>query len=142
MDEREYHNIAEQIKAMGGIDTDEEILGSRCQMNKKQVRQTFRNEVFSRDHYVCQGCGLQSSKETAEEELDSHHIINRTEFLNGGYVKENGISLCKDICHLKAEKYHITGGKEWEQGFHPDDLYAKIASSEELARQADKNRKD
>jgi len=59
--------------------------------------------------------------------------------LNGGYVKENGITVCEEVCHLKVEKYHITNGKEWYPGLHPDDLYAKINSSEHKARTADLN---
>lgn len=62
---------------------------------------------------------------------------------NGGYVKENGISLCKNpihqdkqSCHLRAEKFHISGGKNWEPGLHPDDLYKLIGSSKELAIKA------
>lgn len=61
---------------------------------------------------------------------------------NGGYVKENGISLCtipfglEPSCHEKAEKFHITGGKEWTPGMHPDDLYRLIGSSETMATKA------
>jgi hypothetical protein len=51
---------------------------------------------------------------------------------NGGYVKENGISLCPK-CHLKAERFHMTNGKEWERGYHPIELYRLIGSSKELA---------
>ncbi len=64
--------------------------------------------------------------------LECHHIIDRTEMPNGGYVKENGISLC-DNCHLKAEKFHISSKIEFEPGYHPDDLYKKIKSSYEKA---------
>jgi hypothetical protein len=39
---------------------------------------------------------------------------------NGGYVKENGISVCDD-CHLLAENC--------AEGFEPDILYEKIGSS-------------
>lgn len=106
-------------------------------MSKKTIRSKFRNEVFSRDKYTCRGCGLKTTPEKAEEILDAHHIKNRNLFKNGGYVKENGISLCKKICHLKAEKFHQTNGKEWEEGFSPNDLFAKIGSSEELARKND-----
>ena len=106
-------------------------------MNKKQIRSKFRNEVFSRDNYTCRGCGLK----TTEEFLDAHHIENRNSFPNGGYVKENGITLCKDKCHLKAEKWHQTNGKEWEEGFHPNQLFAKIGSSEEIARKKDSKNK-
>lgn len=62
--------------------------------------------------------------------LDAHHITDRTEMPNGGYVKENGISVCDD-CHLKAEEFHSTGTAV--EGFSPDDLYQKIGSSHEKA---------
>ena len=98
-------------------------------MNKKEIRRQFRIAVFERDNYTCQGCG----KTLPAESLDAHHIINRTDIKSQGYVPANGITLCKPVCHLKAEKYHITGGKEWEEGFHPNDLFKKIGSSKEQA---------
>lgn len=55
---------------------------------------------------------------------------------HGGYVKENGITLCKDEphgCHLKAEMWHMTDGRDYPAGFHPDELYAKIGSSFDAA---------
>ena len=45
-------------------------------------------------------------------------------------------TVCKDgndSCHMKCEKYHISGGTEWEEGLHPDDLYKLIKSSKDLA---------
>lgn len=102
---------------------------------KKQVRQAFRDSVFNRDGYKCVMCPFKTTKERADEDLDCHHITDRHEIVNGGYVKENGISLCGS-CHVKAEKYHISGKTEWEPGFHPDDLYKKIGSSYEKAVQA------
>lgn len=56
----------------------------------------------------------------------------------GGYVVENGITLCDDgdACHMKAEQFHISEGAKWTPGMHPNDLYAKIGSSKELAIQA------
>lgn len=97
---------------------------------KKEVRKQFREAVFARDGHKCRTCGLPSPDDSL---LDAHHIIDRNEMPNGGYVVEDGISLCKIICHLKAEKFHITEGKEWEEGFHPDDLFKLIGSSRELA---------
>ena len=47
---------------------------------------------------------------------------------NGGYVLENGISLCKNgefSCHKKAELRL--------DGLDPETLYAKINSSKDLA---------
>jgi 5-methylcytosine-specific restriction endonuclease McrA len=98
---------------------------------KKDIRKNFRNEVFKRDNYTCQVCGIRYT--TNPDWFDAHHIIDRSEIPNGGYVKENGITVCKDSCHMRCEKYHISGGNEWEEGLHPDDLYKIIKSSKELA---------
>lgn len=127
---------------------------------KNKIREKFKQEVFKRDKYSCVWCKEQFTKETANEFLDAHHIYDRNspEFNGtGGYVKENGISLCKyaksdffhgepmkgveaNSCHMKAEKFHITGGKEWEPGMHPDDLYKSIGSSKEEAIKASEKR--
>jgi rubredoxin len=71
---------------------------------KKKVRQRFREAVFARDGYKCRMCGWKQDP----AQLDAHHITDRNELLNGGYVKENGISLCPP-CHVKAEEFHSTG---------------------------------
>jgi len=42
----------------------------------------------------------------------------------GGVVKENGISLCDDGCHLLVKVYHQTGTPH--PGYSPTDLYAKL----------------
>ena len=90
---------------------------------KHLIREKFRNSVFDRDNKKCRVC-----KKSGE--LDAHHITDRNEMVNGGYVKENGISLCTE-CHLKAEKFHID--KTWSNGFHPNDLYRLIGSSHGIA---------
>ena len=54
---------------------------------KKEVRAKFRETVFERDGNVCAVCG-------DPPPLDAHHIINRNEMPDGGYVLFNGISLC------------------------------------------------
>ena len=95
---------------------------------KKQIRENFRKVVFTRDHYKCVFC--------EKDAVDAHHITDRTEMPNGGYILENGISLCEEH-HKMAEKYHETNGKEWLKGFHPDDLYKKINSSKQLAIKKD-----
>lgn len=92
----------------------------------------FRKAVFDRDGHKCRMCG-------AAGELDAHHITDRHDLPNGGYVAENGISLCPD-CHIKAEKYHMSGHREWEPGYHPDQLYTHIGSSLEIAWEASETR--
>lgn len=98
---------------------------------KKGVRKDFRDSVFKRDNYRCKTCGYQPVG-VIEEELDAHHICDRTEMPNGGYVPKNGISLCKvkNNCHLKAERR--------EPGYEPEALYVMINSSyEEAVRQSE-----
>lgn len=100
---------------------------------KKLIRQYFRDACYKRDGFRCAVCNMKSSKDKAEEELDAHHITDRTLMPNGGYVKENGISLCEE-CHKKAEIFHSTGVSH--PGYSPEDLYKKIGSSLEKATTA------
>ena len=95
---------------------------------KKRVRQEFRDAVFARDSNRCRCCGWSLFRDDLQ--LDAHHITDRTLMPNGGYVKENGISLCPG-CHEKAEVFHSTGTAL--PGWSPDDLYQKIGSSHERA---------
>lgn len=100
-------------------------------MNKKKlVRKQFRDAVFGRDRYRCVLCGHQSSPEKAEEELDAHHITDRHHMPNGGYVKENGATLCKNgnpSCHEKVETGIVRGVSR------APELYALVGSSYVLA---------
>lgn len=101
-------------------------------MKKKQIiRQDFRIAVFDRDGHQCVFC-------EAKGNLDAHHITDRSKMPNGGYVKENGITLCPEH-HLKAEQYHMSDGKSWHEGLHPNDLYVMINSSYELAVKKSEN---
>ena len=108
-------------------------------MNKKKtIRKKFKEDVLKRDNYSCRSCNYKPIDNMIDLELDAYHIIDRNEMPNGGYVKENGITLCNvgENCHLKAEKYHIKNGTEWVVNMHPNDLYEMIGSSEEKARVA------
>jgi 5-methylcytosine-specific restriction endonuclease McrA len=96
---------------------------------KRKIRDNFRTQVFKRDNYTCVRCNTKRS----ESLLNAHHIADRSKMPNGGYVKENGVTLCEQDCHMAAEKFHISGGLEWENGLHPDDLYSMIGSSYEIA---------
>ena len=104
---------------------------------KQQIRDKFRNDVFERDNYKCVICGKSDVK------LDAHHITNRKLIINGGYVKENGITLCDtwNGCHFKAEqfncgyteKYIIETKGDYLIEFTSENLYKKTNSSYELA---------
>lgn len=113
---------------------------------KKQVRAAFRSTVFRRDRYCCVMCGKPGRDRQGGDDhtsyhadrapvaLDSHHITDRHAMPNGGYVAENGITLCDDGCHRLAEVFHQTGVPH--PGFAPADLYARVGSSYEAARGA------
>lgn len=101
--------------------------------SKKVIRKLFRDACYKRDGFRCAVCGMKSSKDKAEQELDAHHIVNRKEMPNGGYVQENGISLCSS-CHQKAEVFHSTGTPM--SGYSVEELYKKINSSYEKAVEA------
>jgi 5-methylcytosine-specific restriction endonuclease McrA len=100
----------------------------------KRWRTAFREGCLKRDGYKCKVCNASGT----DVMLDVHHIRNRKGMENDGYVLENGITLCDNgnSCHLKAEQWHISGGANWEPGFHPDDLYKLIGSSLEDACRA------
>jgi 5-methylcytosine-specific restriction endonuclease McrA len=113
---------------------------------KRQIRLAFRTAVLNRDRYRCAICGAPGKDRQGGDsheafhcarvdlaDLDAHHVTDRNEMPHGGYVAENGISLCA-ACHLRAEVFHDTGTAH--PGFSPDELYAKIDSSLEKARHA------
>lgn len=108
-------------------DLDEILFPEGDVKKKQQVRENFRTVVFKRDSNLCKVCSAPA--------VDAHHITDRTEMPNGGYVLENGISLC-DKCHIQAEQFHITNGKSWTHEMHPSDLYKLIGSSKEKAIEA------
>jgi 5-methylcytosine-specific restriction endonuclease McrA len=95
--------------------------------SKKKTRQAFRDAVFKRDNNCCRICRDKKGP------FDAHHITQRNDCPNGGYVKENGITLCA-ICHEKAEEYYKTGLAV--EGYTPNDLYKLIGSSLKEALEA------
>jgi 5-methylcytosine-specific restriction endonuclease McrA len=97
---------------------------------KKLIRKNFRDSCFKRDKYCCAKCKFKSSPDKAEQELDAHHITDRNLMPNGGYVKENGISLCAP-CHEKAEVFHSTGTPV--PGYSVEELYQCIGSAHQRA---------
>ena len=99
--------------------------------NKKMVRHLFKDAVFNRDKHKCVLCPY-------TKDLDAHHITDRNEMPNGGYVVENGITLCPEH-HIDAERFHVTGGQDWVEDMHPNDLYRKINSSKFKATEASRH---
>jgi 5-methylcytosine-specific restriction endonuclease McrA len=97
---------------------------------KKEIRDAFRKAVFARDGFRCAMCGRSDVK------LDAHHIMDRHDMPNGGYVLENGITLCdcENGCHWKAEQWHATGTPY--PGYSPDELFARIGSDLDRAIEA------
>jgi 5-methylcytosine-specific restriction endonuclease McrA len=91
---------------------------------KKLVRTRFREAVFARDGHACRICKRHDGP------LDAHHITNRHFMPNGGYVVENGITLCED-CHLKAE-----AANPYDLRYGSVSLYDLIGSSKGKAIEA------
>jgi len=92
-------------------------------------RKNFNQECLDRDGHKCVFC-----EKTIN--LNVHHITDRHELPNGGYVKSNGITVCEKH-HWKCEQYHIK--VECEDGYWPEDLYKMIGSSYEQAMEDSKN---
>lgn len=104
--------------------------------NKKDIRRKFRETCLKRDKLACVMCRVQAkSFEEAEKLFDVHHITDRSLMPHGGYVLENGITLCEND-HQKAEEYHSTGIACLEYSI--EDLYKKINSNLEKAIEASK----
>lgn len=97
----------------------------------KKWRKNFNESCLARDNNKCVFCDI-------KEDLDVHHITDRHEIANGGYVLSNGITLCQEH-HLLCEEFHMRG--TCQEKFHPDNLYKIINSSYEKAVNDSKNLK-
>jgi len=99
-------------------------------MSKKQDhkrwRKQFNEDCRERDGNKCVFCD-----ET--ENLDVHHITDRHDMPNGGYVAENGITVC--------DSHHLSCEKDMFFKYSPSELYKKINSSYELAYEKSLNLK-
>jgi hypothetical protein len=89
---------------------------------KLLTRDEFRNGVFKRDNNLCVICGNPAQ--------DSHHIIERRLWSNGGYFLDNGASLC-GTCHIRAEETTISVEEIREKAgirkaLVPDHLYPDL----------------
>lgn len=91
---------------------------------KRRLREAFKTATFLRDSYACVTCRIYYNR--VRVAVDAHHIINRNEMPNGGYVRSNGISLCAD-CHEMAE--HTLIGMRTASGWEPPVLYHLVGST-------------
>lgn len=71
---------------------------------RAEIRRTFQDKVLSRDKHRCKVCSEGSTK------LFAHRIINWSQ--NGGFLPENGITLCLECKHRAPEAnpeqlYHL-----------------------------------
>ncbi len=61
---------------------------------KLLTRDQFRESVFARDNHLCVVCKAPA--------VDSHHLVERRLWPDGGYYIDNGVSVCGP-CHMEAE---------------------------------------
>lgn len=71
-----------------------------------QQRNQFRQTVFDRDNHTCIVPWCESDAE------DAHHIVERSLWENGGYVPNNGASVC-ETHHRAAEANSIPPQAFW-----------------------------
>jgi len=78
------------------------------------TRQDFRQECISRDGGICvvPSCGNGGFDADPESEGDVHHIIERKLWDDGGYIPENGVTVC-NYHHRLAERNIIPPQAFW-----------------------------
>ena len=84
---------------------------------RRPNRANFRRRVLARDNFRCRVCGHAPAA--------VHHIIDCRAIIHGGYVPENGITLCPP-CRARAGT----------PGYTEAELFARIGSSRAAARTA------
>lgn len=80
---------------------------TRDRQGNVQYRQ-WRSDIFERDNWTCQTCGLRGCY------LEAHHIKAWAHFKELRYELSNGVTLCRD-CHKLTDNY-----KGKAHGFHRD----------------------
>ena len=69
-------------------------------MRKSKQFMEWRRDVFERDNYTCQKCGIRSKK-GARIMLHPHHIMHLAKYPEIAFNLDNGITLCYE-CHQEA----------------------------------------
>lgn len=76
----------------GGKTTENKLLRRRIEND------LWRNEIFGRDDYTCQECGIKGGK------IQAHHIKAWSRYPELRFDINNGITLCEE-CHKKTDNY-------------------------------------
>jgi len=74
---------------------------NKCMRTRAEFA-TWRKEVFVRDNYTCQECGVRCKSEMRIE-LHPHHIKPLARYPELAYAIDNGKTLCSK-CHWKLHK--------------------------------------
>jgi 5-methylcytosine-specific restriction endonuclease McrA len=75
----------------------------------------WRESVFARDNWTCQGCGGASGN-GKKIFLESHHIKSFSQYPELRFVIDNGLTLCKE-CHKKTDNYAHKANTNWTNLF-------------------------
>ena len=75
---------------------------SKCKHGPRTIARLTNKNLFSRDDYQCQYCGLQSNLSRSREELNRDHIYPTS--LGGKNVWTNVVASCKRCNSLKGHK--------------------------------------
>jgi len=67
-------------------------LGENHLVRKSVEYSLWRNNIFNKDNYVCQGCGVKGGK------LEAHHLYSFADNKEFRFEIWNGQTLCKE-CH-------------------------------------------
>ena len=73
---------------------------------KLLTRKQFNDVCYKRDKYQCLWCGKKATFDSDGNvnNLDVHHIVERSLWIDGGFYEANGATLCDPDCHMKAEQ--------------------------------------
>lgn len=85
-------------------------------MGKKRRRsykyRIWRNEVFKRDDYTCQGYKFgYNCRCKVKDNLTAHHVKPWSKYPKDRFKVNNGITLCNE-CHVRLERERRKGGAE------------------------------